>query len=278
MLYQGEMNNSRYAHHGIFFNISYPDQKIYEGDHQNGTFFGYGVKYSGGMKIYEGYFQNDSQNIYGIFYNTSTGYKIYEGGHYYKKYHGKGKLYSETEMIFIGYFRNRMKKNGTEYANGRKVYQGEYKNNLRHGKGNLFKPTGEIYYQGNFSIGKKHGEGYIYYYAENFILTTRLTFVYDKIQGNITCYYLAKTKGGSKNRKVFQGYAEGGLKKNGTLYFPNGNIQYKGSFQEELFDVGVLYDENGAVLCNGTFSQNQCMPSSRIPILSTLKDLFLGIF
>ena len=51
---------------------------------------------------------------------------------------------------------------GKEIFENGEYYIGEYKNNLRHGKGTDYYSNGNINYEGEYSNGKKEGNGKVF--------------------------------------------------------------------------------------------------------------------
>ena len=166
---------------------------------------------------YEGEFKNGVKDGKGKF--SSKDY-IYEGTYLNNKKHGQGIIYKKDDID---------KKNP--------IYNGNFVNDVYEGKGKLklkTKDEDDLYYEGEFKNGKKHGEGKIFDKYNKIIYDGH--FVDDEYEGENEKhlfedggYYLGQFKNGKCHGK-------------GVIYDENNEVVYEGDFINGKEDgFGTLY-------------------------------------
>ncbi|MFZ1705499.1 MAG: hypothetical protein WAT79_14215 [Saprospiraceae bacterium] len=155
-------------------------------------------------------------------------------------FHENGKLKEEYTL------NNKNEKNGTykSYSDEENLYElAEYKNGLLVGKRILYHPNGktEVIEQYN-EEGKLHGVYQVFY--DNGQLMTDKNYINNELEGEVRVYY--KT-GKLKEVVQFKDSQENGAF---VEYFPNGQIQWKGTYLNGDNEFGDLeeYDSTGILI------------------------------
>lgn len=190
---------------------------------------------------------------------------------------GKGRLFnSQGNLIYYGDFKSDLydgygKKyelintvNNTGYTQSYQcIYEGNFKDGLYNGQGKEYhydaeytfeKDTEEfphLYYEGEFIQGKYCGNGILYNTTEKYIGS----FFDGKYNGYGTQWIL-----NSSSSKVYryEGIYESNQSTSGTSYYEDGNIKYKGEFNNSGYNgKGILYWQNGNVKYDGEWSNNK---------------------
>lgn len=256
--YEGDVNDDG-LYHGQG-KLYYEGQLFYEGDFAYGNFNGKGTLYQvksdssvvsdlGKIK-YQGHFKNGLYHGDGTLYfnysfpeevNSDYHGQQFEGKFNYGNYYGYGTEYNMNgDIKNQGYFIN-----GTFY-----VYEGPTdENGKMNGNGKLLNDDGQVMFDGVFVHGQIHGSGTMYI-DENRTQKYVGEFVYDHMEGKGSIYI--------DEHLYYQGdFAEGLKQGEGTLFFPDKSISYKGEFlfnrsKEQPFQIKseVQVDSN----LKGTYS------------------------
>ena len=164
---------------------------------------------------------------------------------------GKGKYYFEDGSVYYGDF-----KNNSFYGEGvlnsvsdGSIYKGNFKNNSREGFGELTFKNGDKYI-GNFELDEMQGKGkYIYnngcYYEGNFML--------GKMSGKGKLF-------SQIDELIYDGEFLNNLRSGFGISYKDNKINYIGNwFKDTYHGVGLVFDENGLLLCAGVFDSQELM-------------------
>jgi hypothetical protein len=157
-IYQGEHANFLFNGYG---KIIYPEGTIYEGKFKSGEYDGFGKLILVSGSTYEGQFRSGHYSGEG-YYKDFSGFS-YSGDFFQGKFDGQGVLKTALGRIFRGHF-NKGHQDGVgiiEMENGQK-YTGEILNEEANGKGELILPDG-VKYSGSFKDGRPEGQIVIYF-------------------------------------------------------------------------------------------------------------------
>ena len=232
--YEGNFNDDKFDGYGVYY-YKNGNQK-YNGNWKNHAYDGIGTSYYENMKKeYEGHWSNGKKKTPKTtenqetknkdektfeketqYYNNLKNTKQYEGGFDDNEYNGEGILYYESgKKKYEGYWRNgkkNCKKNwGREYYDNEKntlKYEGNFDNDEYYNKGTFYYETGEPNYKGEWSNGKRNGEG-----IEYFNITNKKQFVGKFRSGK---YWTGDEY--NIKQKIIRSYESGKIKENNGCF------------------------------------------------------------
>ena len=239
-----------------YFRDTYEGSLCFEGQLLNGLKNGKGKEYFSGennkIKFEGEYINGQKWNGIGYDINGKKQYELKNGSGYLFEYNNSNSLIFEGEVI------NGIKTGiAKEYEFGELFFEGFYLKGKRHGKGKLY----DIYdsdklklsYEGDFDKGMKNGYGKDYLSG---CLIYEGEFIDDKRQGKGIKY---------ENKKIYQ---EGIFFKNelikGNIYTNKGilkeEIEYRYFFNNDPFEEflwkGKIYNDKGIMKYEGTKLKN----------------------
>ena len=199
-------------------------KKIYSGDLKL-------INMNERKKIYIGEYIKNNEYIllikdgHGKSYDSS-GYLIYEGDFKYNLYNGKGKKYDYDIFSYL-------------------EYEGTFLNGLYHGKGKeYYHLSSTLKYEGEFYNGKYNGYGIKYN---------------DKGEKEFDGFFENdKLKNGFKkiDESGYEGQINNNLKEGKGKIFIGNILRFKGTFKEDKFVEGIVYDKNGKKFFDGKISDD----------------------
>lgn len=278
--YAGNYKNGQSEGEGIYYYEEVKERIKYKGKFVEGRPCGDGELYEmNGTLIYRGGIQNWAKHGKGtLFYPNG---EVHMEGQWDEDtlVKGHGKLYhaGTSTVKYVGELSEGLAEGQGKsyYKNGSLEYEGNWKGNYKDSKGILYSETNPgvvlyegaftkgkyngfgksleedgSYYEGNWVLGKKNGEGILYYPGGKEI----------KYEGKFENDNFAKGKARIKDangKLLYEGqYAGGQYNGTGVLYYPNGAVKYTGDFKKSLYDgKGKLYSEKKELLYDGGFSE-----------------------
>jgi len=232
--YDGDLKDGKY--HG-FGKIYKKNNLYYEGNFENDTIYGKGIKYyKNGNKHIEGYFDFkeyfESNNIFCYTKDYAKGFL----------YDYNGNFILETE--FFKFIPVKGKSKILYISEKNLLFDDDIYNNKYNGNGKLYeRENGEyiLKYDGNFLNGEIYGKGIKFY----------------------------------KNRqKKFEGYFELNNIFEGIYYSPKGNIIFQGKIQNEFYydsEILEIYNNDGYLLFKGKIDIDE----KKADNFQILKDVIL---
>lgn len=275
--YGGDLENGIPQGRGT---LLYDDGDVYEGYFLGGKFHGKGVSTRNDGNIrYDGEWRNGKFHGEGTYYYSkgdSQNRAQYKGSFFNGMRVGKGVLTWKDGTLYEGDFaENMMSGRGVMKWPCGDVYEGEFANGTRDGYGKYTSADGYCY-EGQWKEGKREGEGKTTYpdgwsaecmwrndtpytgetrqYADD-----GKTLLYEGgiIEGEKQGYgviYCAR----NGRECIFKGVTCNGSWQTGSLYYLNGNIWYEGDWMgASFYGKGVEYDEDGNILRQGTFENDE---------------------
>jgi len=246
------------------FNI--PGEGIYYGEMKNKKRHGKGKMVFADGVVYEGEWKNGKQDGWGIYF-YSDGISRYEGEWKDDQAHGKGILICPDGYKYEGEWKNDQKNGyGIQILADGQKYEGEWKNDQQNGKGTLTLPDGTKY-EGEWEKGVKNGEGILYSIKgekieeewQNGSLVSGIGELNIANEGT----YSGGIKNGKRHGKGIQIFSEGERyegqwengEKNGegTDYYDNGKIEFKGIYKNNYWFRGIYSSEDGTQILEGEF-------------------------
>lgn len=207
---------------------------IYEGDIEEGKFYGQGtLKFANGDS-YEGAWKNGKKHGWGIL-RKADGIK-YEGDFKNDMFHGRGRYEHANGDLYEGDFKDDLMHGWGRYLSvDGNLYEGEFKNDKPHGEGII--TNSDIRYNGNFFNGQFHGKGVLESIALGRLLDGN--FINNKfVSGkridtfqNRVCY-IGSFRTTESGETVYHGA--------GVLFFKNGD-KIDGHFKDGLANGEALY-------------------------------------
>lgn len=183
---------------------------------------------------------------------NSQGNLIYYGDFKSDLYDGYGKKYELINTV-----------NNTGYTQSYQcIYEGNFKEGLYNGQGREYRYDAEytfekdteefphLYYEGEFIQGKYCGNGILYNTTEKYIGS----FFDGKYNGYGTEWIL-----NSSSSKVYRYegyYRDGKMDGPGKKYFPNGQVLYDGIYESNQSTSGTSYYEDGNMKYKGEFNDS----------------------
>jgi len=248
--YEGFWQNGKYQGKGKKYNEN--KQLIYDGTWQNGKRYGDGISYyKNGDIEYIGTFSNDLFDGYGKHYFKSDkfGYDyIYEGNFNKNLRHGFGTfIIEEIHFKYIGEFTNDFIQGlGKMYFNETLIKKGTF---IR----DPLNDIGVSYNNGQMKtiFNEENLDGYVLTTNGKGILISNESLSLGRRKGEIILYH-------ENGKELYKGqindyYIVNG---NGTEFYENGGIRYKGGFKNNLYHgYGHFYNKNGTLKYNGSFSE-----------------------
>lgn len=160
---------------------------------------------------------------------------------------GKGKYYMKAEQKFIeGIWENNKLIYGRIFFSNNDIYEGYIKNFNFDGKGKMLYGKSGDNYEGEFSEGKRQGDGK-YIFSDK--TTYKGKFDNNKFKGK------GKMNWPSMNRKYEGEFSDGCFNNQGKLVGNNGE-QYEGNFKNSYYDGQGKYTFNDGSTYEGSFSLN----------------------
>jgi hypothetical protein len=234
MKYDGYFNNDYFDGTGIYYYKN--GNKKYDGNWKTSIYDGIGTSfYENGNKNYKGHWSNgkkktpkttENQGTKNAdektfekdtqYYNNFKNTIQYEGDFDDNEYNGKGILYYESgKKKYEGYWTNGKKNCKTEYGkeyydneNNTLKYQGKFYNDEYYKDGTLYYETGEPKYKGDWSNGKRNGEG-----TEFFNIINKKKFVGSFRSGN---YWTGDEY--NTNQNIIRSYENGQIKEKSKCF------------------------------------------------------------
>jgi len=159
------------------------------------------------------------------------------------------------------------------YDNGMLKYIGDLVDGKRQGTGTSWhERTGNLEYKGEWKNDKRDGQGRMFYESPNDLFFEGTWAEGKQVEG--TEYFpggVLRYKGTYRNGRYETGTAvytyntgkylvgeikDGRLNGHGVLYYPNGRIEFEGTFKDSIMSYGKLYDEAGKLIYEGEFDEN----------------------